>query len=166
MLQGLADTQKPPDMISENMTGGMLTLLAIGSFSRKRGTSVLFIVVGWAHVCMYRVSTIVFLWMYSIESHGVCSLICHLVISGNSRSVGDDVFGTFVLLIGSHVHLLIAVHEICIYGEATQLSSVWCACLKWVRAAVSTPALVPSSVSFTCLYLYWFFAHDSKTFRV
>jgi hypothetical protein len=45
MLQGLADTQKPPDMISENMTGGMLTLLAIGSFSRKRGTSVLFIVV-------------------------------------------------------------------------------------------------------------------------
>jgi hypothetical protein len=85
-------------MISENMTGGMLTLLAIGSFGRKRGTSVLFIVVGWAHVWMYRVSTIVFLWMYSIESHGVCSLICHLVISGNSRSVGDDVFGTFVLL--------------------------------------------------------------------
>jgi hypothetical protein len=143
-----------------------LTLLAIGSFSRKRGTSVLFIVVGWAHVCMYRVSTIVFLWMYSIESHGVCSLICHLVISGNSKSVGDDVFGTFVLLIGSHVHLLIAVHEICIYGEATQLSSIWCACLKWVCAAVSTPALVPSSVSFTWLYLYWFFAHDSKTFRV
>jgi hypothetical protein len=57
------------------MTGGMLTLLAIGSFSRKRGTSVLFIVVGWAHVCMYRASTIVFLWMYSIESHSVCSLM-------------------------------------------------------------------------------------------
>jgi hypothetical protein len=82
-------------MISENMTGGMWTLLAIGSFSRKRGTSVLFIVVGWAHVCMYKVSTIVFLWMYSIETHSVCSLIRHLVISGNSRSVGDDVFGTF-----------------------------------------------------------------------
>jgi hypothetical protein len=45
VVAGLADTQKPPDMISENMTGGMLTLLAIGSFSRKRGTSVLFIVV-------------------------------------------------------------------------------------------------------------------------
>jgi len=46
MSQGLADTQKPPDMISGNMTGGMLTLLAIGSFSRKRGTCVSFIVVG------------------------------------------------------------------------------------------------------------------------